>query len=248
MATNNSANENQVGIQSNNGTGTFFGVSMAVGSSKLSIVNANGTGGNPTYDVVPANISINALGSTPLTSVNGGTGVASPTAHALPVAEGGSAFNFLGPMTNGQLLIGSTGADPVPAALTAGTGITVTNAAGSITIASTATPLVWNDTTSGTVTMAPANGYLADSATLVTLTLPAAAAQFTMIRIAGNGAGGWKVAQNSGQNINFGSLSTTMGVTGSLASTNRYDCVELLCVVANTTWNILDSIGNVVVV
>ena len=37
--------------------------------------------------------------------------------------------------TNGQLLIGSTGSTPVAAALTQGTGITVTNAAGSITIA-----------------------------------------------------------------------------------------------------------------
>jgi hypothetical protein len=37
--------------------------------------------------------------------------------------------------TNGQLLIGSTGAAPVAAALTQGTGITVTNGAGSITIA-----------------------------------------------------------------------------------------------------------------
>lgn len=40
-------------------------------------------------------------------------------------------------MTNGQIPIGSTGANPVIAALTAGTGISVTNGAGSITIAST---------------------------------------------------------------------------------------------------------------
>lgn len=39
--------------------------------------------------------------------------------------------------TNGQLLIGSTGAVPVLATLTAGTGITVTNTAGTITIAAT---------------------------------------------------------------------------------------------------------------
>ena len=39
--------------------------------------------------------------------------------------------------TNGQLLIGSTGAAPVAATLTAGSAISVTNAAGSITIANT---------------------------------------------------------------------------------------------------------------
>jgi len=45
---------------------------------------------------------------------------------------------WLGPMTNGQMVIGSTGATPVLAALTAGAGITVTNGAGSISIAATA--------------------------------------------------------------------------------------------------------------
>lgn len=39
--------------------------------------------------------------------------------------------------TNGQLLIGSTGAIPAVASLTQGTGITVTNGAGTITIAAT---------------------------------------------------------------------------------------------------------------
>lgn len=39
--------------------------------------------------------------------------------------------------TNGQLLIGSTGGSPVAATLTAGAGVSVTNAAGSITIANT---------------------------------------------------------------------------------------------------------------
>ena len=37
--------------------------------------------------------------------------------------------------TNGQLLIGSTGVNPVAATITAGSNITVTNGAGSITIA-----------------------------------------------------------------------------------------------------------------
>jgi hypothetical protein len=38
-------------------------------------------------------------------------------------------------LTNGQVLIGSTGVAPVPATLTAGSNVTITNAAGSITIA-----------------------------------------------------------------------------------------------------------------
>ncbi len=41
-------------------------------------------------------------------------------------------------LTNGQILIGSTGAAPVAATLTAGAGIGIVNAAGSITISATA--------------------------------------------------------------------------------------------------------------
>ena len=44
---------------------------------------------------------------------------------------------WTGSMTNGQILIGSTGSTPVLGTLTQGTGITITNAAGSITIAAT---------------------------------------------------------------------------------------------------------------
>jgi hypothetical protein len=43
-----------------------------------------------------------------------------------------------GPLTNGQLLIGSTGSAPQPQALMAGPGIVITNGAGTITVASTA--------------------------------------------------------------------------------------------------------------
>jgi hypothetical protein len=41
----------------------------------------------------------------------------------------------VGPLNNGQLLIGSTGLNPVVASLTGGTNITVTNGAGTITLA-----------------------------------------------------------------------------------------------------------------
>lgn len=44
-------------------------------------------------------------------------------------------MELLGTMTNGQLLIGSTGAHPAFGTLTAGSGVTITNGAGSITIA-----------------------------------------------------------------------------------------------------------------
>lgn len=73
--------------------------------------------------------------STPVSVPNGGTGATSFTAHSILLGEGTSAISALGAATNGQLPIGSTGADPVLATITAGTNVTVTNGAGSITIA-----------------------------------------------------------------------------------------------------------------
>lgn len=61
--------------------------------------------------------------------------LASGNAHRILVNDAGGAFAEAAALTNGQLLIGSTGAAPVAAALTAGAGISITNGAGSITVA-----------------------------------------------------------------------------------------------------------------
>jgi hypothetical protein len=155
----------------------------------------------------------------------------------------------LGVATNGQLPIGSAGADPVLATLTAGTGVSITNGAGSITINATGGGLTWTDVTGTSASMAVNNGYLADNVGLVTLTLPATAVQFSVIAVAGKGAGGWKIAQNAGQQIQFGSVASTSGATGFLASTNQFDCVYLLATVggASTVWQVLNSVGNITV-
>ncbi len=70
----------------------------------------------------------------PLIVGKGGSGAATFTDHSILLGSGTDAFTALGAATNGQLPIGSTGADPVLAVLTEGEGIDVTNAAGSITI------------------------------------------------------------------------------------------------------------------
>lgn len=62
--------------------------------------------------------------------------LATGTAHALIVNDTSGVLSSLGPLTNGQLLIGSTGAAAVAAAITGTTNqVNVTNGAGSITLA-----------------------------------------------------------------------------------------------------------------
>lgn len=142
-----------------------------------------------------------------------------------------------GTMTNGQLIIGSTGATPTPATLTAGNNISITNGAGSITIAGSGFgAFVWNNVTGTSQAMAINNGYIANNAGLVTLTLPSTAAVGTVLAVQGSGAGGWLIAQNASQIVHIGSSASTTGVVGSVASSNRYDSVYLVCIVANLEW------------
>jgi hypothetical protein len=60
--------------------------------------------------------------------------------NALQYNAGTGTFGGVGPLTNGQIAIGSTGNAPQASQLTAGTGITITNGPGSITISAGATP------------------------------------------------------------------------------------------------------------
>jgi hypothetical protein len=80
---------------------------------------------------------VNANGTTPLPVGQGGTSTTSLTTFALLKGDAAGHVSSLTAGTNGQLPIGSTGSDPVMATLTAGTNITITNGAGSITIDAT---------------------------------------------------------------------------------------------------------------
>lgn len=193
--------------------------------------------------------AISASASGIILPANGGTGVASPTAHTIPIAQGSSNFNFLG-LSNGQLLIGSTGADPVPANLIAGTNITITNGSGSITISAAGLGgFSWNVVTGSSQSMISNNGYIANNAGLVTLTLPATSAVGDEIDIIGKGAGGWLIAQRAGQSIVFGTSTTTVGVGGSLSSTQSSDSFYMICTVANVEWRVaVAPQGNITVV
>lgn len=133
------------------------------------------------------------------------------------------------------------------AVLTAGTGISITPGANTITIASTG-GMTWSEVTGTSQSMAVNHGYILNNVALVTATLPATAAVGDIVAVVGSGSGGWAIAQNAGQTIHFGNQNTTTGAGGSLASTNRYDSIELICNIANTDWVARSSIGNITVV
>lgn len=74
------------------------------------------------------------IDSIPVKVIQGGTGLATITDHGIMLGSGTGNVTPLAEASNGQIPIGSTGADPVLATLTAGNGIDVTEAAGAITI------------------------------------------------------------------------------------------------------------------
>ncbi len=207
--------------------GTDFGITFNNFQLSITAVGTLGTG---------------VWNATTISTTYGGTGVSNPTAHGIMVAEGSSPVTPI-VLTNGQLLIGSTGVDPVAATLTAGTGITITNGAGSVSIASNgATP--WVDQTTASVTMTTNRGYTADAgASLITFTLPVASAIGDFLEIVYKGAGGWSIAQTAGQQIQFGVNSTTVGVGGSLSSNAVGDCIRLRCSTANLLWTVVSAVG-----
>lgn len=108
--------------------------------------------------------------------------------------------------------------------------------------------MTWTEVTGTSQSAAVDNGYIANNAGLVTVTIPTTAAIGKIVEVVGKGAGGWKVAQNASEIIHFGNLNTTTGTGGSLASTHRYDSVRLLCTVADTEWTVIGVTGNLTIV
>jgi hypothetical protein len=190
----------------------------------------------------------NANATTPLEPIQGGSGVSSPTAHGVLVAEGTSAFNPI-VLAAGHILIGTTASDPASATLTAGTGISISSVTGSITISATGSGATVVNQNTSSATLAAFTTYICNNgASLITFTLPSSATIGDTYTIVGGSSGGWKIAQNAGQAINFGLSTTTSGTGGSLASSNRYDCVTLSCNTTNNDWTAYAAQGNLTVV
>lgn len=158
----------------------------------------------------------------------GGTGNTTFTAYSVICAgttATGAFQNVSGVGSSGQVLT-SNGAAALP----------TWQATGSLS---------WTEVTGTSASMAINSGYIANNAGLVTLTLPSTAALGSIVEVSGKGAGGWRIAQNAGQTIYFGSSTSTTGATGHIDSSATRDSVRLLCVTANNDWNVLGCQGNI---
>lgn len=196
--------------------------------TSVSVVSANGLAGSVATSTTTPAITL----STTITGILKGNGI------AISAATSGTDY---APATSGSSILYGNGSGGFSNA-TVGSGLAF--AGGTLS----ATAVAWSNVTGTTQAAAVNNGYITNNAGLVTVTLPSTAAVGSIVEVAGSGAGGWRLAQNASQLVNFGVLVTTTGTGGRLDSVNRYDAVRLICIVANTTWSVISSQGNISVV
>lgn len=164
------------------------------------------------------------------------------TQHSVIVGGASNALTSIA-LTNGQLAIGSTGADPVAATITAGTGITTSTGAGTFTINAVGAGLTWSKITANQ-TAAVNNGYICNKAGVLVLTMPSTSAIGDVIAAVNinTAADTQFLSANPGQ-LQLGNVLATAN-TGTLTSTALGDAIYLVCTTANTTWYAIHVVGN----
>lgn len=130
------------------------------------------------------------------------------------------------------------------ATITAGTGISITPGANTITIDAIASGMAWS-VINADQTAVVSNGYFCNKAGTLLLALPAVSVVGDTIEVCNiNNATGIQITQAAGQQIFIANTSTTLGAAGTLTSTQIGDSLKLVCSAANTTWRVLSMIGN----
>jgi len=105
------------------------------------------------------------------------------------------------------------------------------------------------EVTAATKDIEAGKAYIANRSSQITFTLPATMALGERFMIIGKGSGGWKIAQNAGQQIKCSlnssntDRSTKLGATGRLQSLNTGDCVDIVCITADTLFRCINKQG-----
>lgn len=197
----------------------------------------------------PILMSINVqTGTTPITAIAGaitvgGSLVAAGSSPVKTYGTGASSFT-----TNIQTSQAIASTDATKVGLCAfNSGQFTVDANGFVS--SIGEGLNWSDVTGTTQAVTKSFGYVSNNAGTVTFTLPASSTIGDVFRIVGL-QGAWTLAQNANQQVKFGSSATTVGIGGSITSTDAGDCLELVATntSASSVWACMSAIGNLTIV
>jgi len=202
-------------------------------------------------------VTINATGAVPLTFTEN-AGSATPALNNLNIlGTGGVTTSGAGSTvtitTTGSVatLYTENSGTATPSGgnlnIVGGTGITTSGAGSTVTITATGVSITWS-VISASQTLAVNHGYVCGSGGTLSLALPATSAVGDIIEVTLDGSTGWIVTQAAGQQIRLGNSTSTLGVGGSLASTDQGDTLRMVCRTANTLWVVLSTMGNITVV
>ena len=188
----------------------------SVGTSANNVVQLDGTGKLPAVDGSQlTNISVSASSISGVVSVaNGGTN--SSTAlnnNRLMVSSSGKIVEA-GAMTDGQIMVGATGAVPSAATIGTSNGISITAGAGSLSIGTNAT----SNNTASTIVSRDASGDFSASAVTnksnilkgatsgtLTMTVPATVTPYTLTWPSAVGGAGSFLTTDASGNLSWGS-------------------------------------------
>ena len=133
-----------ISIASTAGGGDFFGPASSTLNAVVRFADTTGKLGKNSTVIIDNSGNTSGIGTLSATS---GT-FSGLSANRIVTTTTGGLLQTAAALTDGQILIGSTGSSPVAAALTAGTGISITNGAGSVTVnASSSVPTTFTGDT-----------------------------------------------------------------------------------------------------
>jgi trimeric autotransporter adhesin len=221
------------------GAGTATLTQVGPSSVTGAILQSNGSSSDPSFSTAsyPSTTSVSQILYSSSNNVVAGLSTAN---SAVLVTNSSGVPSWSSTMTNGQLIIGSTGATPTANTLTAGAGVTITNGAGTITIAAVAGTFPWTDES---VNFLPAinNGYFVTAT--ATATLPTTPAQGSVIQFAVDSvAGKLTIQAPAAASIRLGS--TVSAAAGTAVSSKDGDSITLVYRTSDQTWIATSSIGN----
>jgi len=222
-------------------TGTAGAILSGTATSHQVLLSGSSSAPSWSTATYPSTTNINELLYSSSGNVIGGV---SASNRSVLVSSTSGVPTWSNSMSDGEVIIGSTFGQPQAATLTAGSGVVITNLPNSITISATAGGggLVWSVIVGTSQAATAGNGYITSDVAQTIITLPATCSPGDMIAIQGAGSGGWSITANTGQTIHIGASPSS--VAGSVASSNQYDSIILVCVVMNTDWSMFGPVSS----